>query len=154
MWMAGENTPSDLFFDVVSMRLGVKLHDIGGLGLHATKHMSGRNDKGVIAPGADPRSVFAAGYRWPEQRPGVVVWPIDVNYGSVRSYRSFLKGESLNGTSDSEECCGKNRDRQKPAVHLSIGPGCGWAMRGHRRGQLSRIAVQLLIDRFSDRGTR
>lgn len=77
--MAGQNTPSDLFFNVVGVRFRVDLNGVGGLRLYPGDQVPGRNDKGVITAGIGPRGVIAAGHRGPEQRTGIIVRAVNVN---------------------------------------------------------------------------
>lgn len=82
--MANENTPANFLPDVIGVGFGIEFHSVGGLGLYIADHISGGNNEGVIATRADSSGIFAASHRWPEQRPGIAIWPIDIDYGLSR----------------------------------------------------------------------
>ena len=58
--MASQDAPSDFLFDVISVGFRVDLDRIGGLRLHGTSNVLGRNYKGMITARANSRGVIAA----------------------------------------------------------------------------------------------
>jgi len=62
MWMPGEETPSDFFFDVIGAGIGVNFYRIGSFRFYAAVHMPRRHNEGVIAARTNSCCIIAAGH--------------------------------------------------------------------------------------------
>jgi hypothetical protein len=103
VWMASQDSPSELLFNEVSMGFGVDLNSICRLGLYVTDNVPDRNYEGVITTGADAHGVAAAGYSGPEERPSIVVGAVNVDHRFAGRGGKFFKRPALYRATDEAE---------------------------------------------------